>query len=164
MTILVDSREQRPLVFGCNVERKALTVGDYGARFSDTHICEYIFERKSIGDLYSTLTFGYDRFRREIKRAEDKNIKLVIAIEGTREKVLKGYKFSKRDPASILKQLETIRAKYGVEHIFFGNRKWMARGITDFFLLKYEKFIEDSNVQKKHAQYVKLILLLFIQI
>lgn len=145
MKIIVDSREQRPLVFGCTTERKKLHCGDYGASFKDGHIHEVVFERKSIGDLFSTLTFGYDRFRREIFRAEKSKIRLIIAVEGTKEKVLKGYSHSKRDPESIIVQLETIKRKYGVETLFFGNRVSMANHIHDVFMVEYEKYLEGNK-------------------
>lgn len=145
MKIIVDSREQRPLVFGCDSIRKKLHVGDYGAEFPAGTIYPVVFERKSIADLFGTLTQGYDRFRKEINRAEIAKTRLIIAVEGSKEKVLKGYPHSARDPESIIKQLETIKTKYGVEHMFFGNRPAMANHIHDFFFVEYEKYINGQN-------------------
>ncbi len=142
MIILVDSREQRPLKFGCDWEKKCLPVGDYGARFSEDYVCSVVFERKSIGDLFGSLTFGYDRFRRMFQKAAVLNIKVVIAIEGTQEKVLEGYKHSRRDPKSILVQLETIKKKYDIESIFFTSRISMAHYIADYYRMQYEQFME----------------------
>lgn len=139
MKIIIDSREQRPLTFGCDWLRKKLHVGDYCASFKDDHLHDTVFERKSIGDLFTTLTFGYDRFRREINRAEIAKTRLIIVVEGTKEKVLKGYDHSARDPESIIKQLETIKSKYGVETIFFGNRVSMANYIHDYFFEEFER-------------------------
>jgi ERCC4-type nuclease len=116
-----------------------LHVGDYGAAFSENHVYRVVFERKSIADLFGTLTFGYDRFRRQIFRAEKAGIKMIIVVEGTKEKVLKGYTHSARDPESIIKQLATIKQKYAVETIFFGNRPAMANHIHDYFYEVYEK-------------------------
>tara|TARA_R110000868_G_scaffold111883_1_gene301750 strand:+ start:2326 stop:2760 length:435 start_codon:yes stop_codon:yes gene_type:complete len=144
MIIIVDSREQRPLVFKCEIIKKGLKFGDYGALFSPDYNYPVIFERKNIADLFGTLTQGYDRFRREIDRAEKAKVKLVIAIEGTKEKVLEGYKHSKRDPASIIKQLETIERKYGVTHMFFASRIAMANHIQEFYEQEYRKFIHEA--------------------
>ena len=78
-------------------------------------------------------------------RAEKAGFKIIIAVEGTKEKVLKGYSHSARDPESIIKQLETIKNKYGVETIFFGNRLSMANYIHDYFFVKYEIFVKESK-------------------
>lgn len=140
MIILIDTREQRPLDFGCDWKKKTLKFGDYGAMFSDTYQHNVVFERKSIGDLYGSLTFGYDRFRRMFERAEKAKFKIIIGIEGTKEKVLKGYPHSQRDPESVIKQLETIHNKYGVVHMFFPSRIAMAHYIVDYYLNNYEEY------------------------
>lgn len=140
MIIIQDSREKAPLKFACGKIVKCLPCGDYGASFYDGHRHETIWERKSIGDLFGTLTFGYDRFRREIQKAADLKIELIIAVEGSKEKVLKGYQHSQRDPKSILIQLETIEKKYGVKTAFFGNRIGMANYIVDYYLIRYEEW------------------------
>lgn len=149
MIIIVDSREQRPLVFSCNWIKRKLHVGDYGASFKDDHIHEVVFERKSIPDLFGTMTFGYDRFRKEIGRAEISKTRLIIAVEGTKEKVLKGYDYSARDPKSIIKQLETIECKYNVATIFFASRISMTNHIHDFYMVEYKKYLESIENEKR---------------
>lgn len=144
MLIVVDTREQKPLIFGCDCVRKKLHVGDYGAEMQGI-LHTTVFERKSIGDLFGTLTFGYDRFRREMLKATDLEIKLIIAIEGSKEKVLKGYSHSARDPESIIKQLETIKTKYGVNHMFFPSRISMANYIVDYYVIEYEKHLKGET-------------------
>jgi ERCC4-type nuclease len=139
MRILVDTREQQPLFFGCDFERRALKFGDYGCEFSKVYQYPTVFERKNLGDLYGSLTQGYDRLRRCFERAEKSKFRMLIAIEGSREKVLKGYPHSARDPESILKQLETIERKYNVKHLFFPSRISMAHYIVDYYLEKYEQ-------------------------
>lgn len=140
MTILVDSREKRPLIFCCDYKKQCLPVADYGASFKEGHFHNVVWERKSIGDLFGTLTFGYDRFRRMICKSQEHNLEVIIAIEGTKEKVLKGYSHSARDPESIIKQLETIEKKYGVKSVFFTSRASMANYIVDFYLKHYEEW------------------------
>ncbi len=145
MIILVDSREQRPLEFGCDFKRKGLKFCDYGAMFSTTYQYPVVFERKGIGDLFSSLTFGYSRLRNMFDRAEKAGYKVIIVIEGTKEKVLKGYPHSARDPESVLVQLETIKRKYGVDYMFFGTRTAMANYIVDYYLKHYEEYIALIN-------------------
>lgn len=141
MKIIVDSREQRPLTFGCDWERKGLPVADYGCSFKDNHLHNVLFERKSCNDLYGSLTQGYERFKRMFLKAADKGLTVIICIEGTKDKVLKGVSHSARDPESIIKQLETIRTKYNVEHIFFPSRIAMQNYIVDYYVIEYEKYL-----------------------
>lgn len=151
MIILIDSREQKPLKFGCDWKRKGLKVGDYGALFAPTYQYPVVFERKGIGDLFGSLTFGYDRFRRMFERAAKMDVKVIIAIEGTKEKVLKGYPHSQRDPESVITQLNTIEKKYGIRAIFFPSRIAMAHYISDYYREKYEEYIELVTTAEKLA-------------
>lgn len=132
MLIITDTREQAPLKFSCETVRKCLKFGDYGAMVGDYQI-PVVFERKGLGDLFNSLTGGYDRIRKVFQRAEAAGFKLIIVIEGTKERVLEGYSHSARDPASIIKQLETIERKYGVTHHFFKTRHQMSLHIENFY-------------------------------
>ena len=60
----------------------ALTVGDYT---TERLHGRFHIERKSLADLYGTLTSGHRRFRREIGRAQDARIALVVMVEGSRD-------------------------------------------------------------------------------
>lgn len=140
MRIIVDTREQRALDFCCDYERKCLKFGDYGCLFSDTYQYPVVFERKNKADLFNSLTYGYDRLRKCFQRAKLAGFKMIIVIEGSKEKILKGYEFSARNPESIIKQLETIKIKYNVEHMFFPSRISMANYIVDYYLVEYEKW------------------------
>lgn len=83
MVIIVDTREQTPFGFGDDVPvvRAALSVGDYAAD-GPLGRPPIAIERKSIPDLYGTLTSGKDRFARELERAAAQGITLHIVIEG----------------------------------------------------------------------------------
>lgn len=77
MQVIVDTREQLPLFEG---ERRTLIVGDYTTKklFNKYHI-----ERKSLQDLYGTLTKGNQRFKRALFRAAYHRISIVVYVEGT---------------------------------------------------------------------------------
>ena len=91
-------------------------------------------ERKSIGDLYGTLSQGYDRFKREILKAAENKITLVIIIEGSLRRVLAGYRNSQRTPISIVYQLFTLKVRYKIDSVFCNNRDEMSQYITHYFL------------------------------
>ena len=81
--IYIDTREKKPLNFkGVETEVKTLKFGDYA--FSDEDMsCKCYIERKSASDFIGTLSGGYDRFCREIERAEQANAGFVILVEET---------------------------------------------------------------------------------
>ena len=119
--------------------------GDYRAKFSDGSTSQVVFERKSINDLFGTLSQGYERFRREIKQSEQEGIRLIIIIEGSLRRVLSGCVNSKRTPISIVYQLFTIRVRYGVESVFCITREEMQEYITHYFLA-LEREHQDKSV------------------
>ena len=71
MVIICDTREQKCLEFSVPTKRGTLAVGDYRAEFSDGSVSQVVFERKGIGDLFSTLSGQYERFKREIEKAKE---------------------------------------------------------------------------------------------
>lgn len=76
MKILVDTREQRPY---WNINRTSLSVGDYT---TDRLLNHYHIERKSLSDLYGTLTSGNNRFKAELFRAAYHQITIDVYVDG----------------------------------------------------------------------------------
>jgi len=78
MIILVDTREQKPY---WSDNRATLIVGDYTTKklLGSFHI-----ERKSLQDLYGTLTSGNNRFKYELFNAAYHRIQLEVYVEGSR--------------------------------------------------------------------------------
>ena len=134
MIIIVDTREQLPLEFSVPTKRGTLAVGDYRAEFSDGSVSQVVFERKSLNDLYGTLSKGYSRFKEEITRARELQLSLIIIVEGSLRRVLSGCSNSQRTPISIVYQLFTLRVRYGIETVFCNTREEMSQYITHYFL------------------------------
>jgi hypothetical protein len=78
--IYVDSREQKPFKLNLPTEVKALKYGDY-ALSEPRHSGNIYIERKSITDFIGTLSGGYNRFVKEIERAEKDKVRLVVLVE-----------------------------------------------------------------------------------
>ena len=116
-----------------------LNVGDICVRFKDGTIPPVCFERKSHADLVQSLSKGYERFRREIFRAQEQGIQLIIAIEKPVSTILKGYSRSLVKGITTFRKLLTLRWKYGVEHIYFRNREEMATYIYEYYCHYYLK-------------------------
>jgi len=114
MDIIVDTREQKPLwTKGCI--RYKLTVGDYSTLKLRESFC---IERKSLPDLYSTITKGHVRFRHELIRAEVYNISLVLVVEGARKnfisKKFPGGSMRKISGETLNKIVTTVEERYGL--------------------------------------------------
>ena len=138
MIILQDTREQQPLKFKTDnvlteVMIETLSVGDYSVRYTNGLSCPVVFERKSLTDLYGTMTGGYPRFKREIQRAKDNKLELVLIIEGTLTEVQAGVKYSRWDGSSMIKKLFTLLVRYGLYPVFCQDRKEMASFIKGFY-------------------------------
>ena len=139
MILYIDSREQLPLDFMNravfkHIVREALPYGDYMAS-KDELSPKYplSFERKSIGDLFGTMTHGYDRFKREYERAAADKAQLVLIIEGRLIDVYMGYEHSQYKGDSMLKKLFTLWVKYDIIPVFCDSRRAMVRFIEETF-------------------------------
>lgn len=137
MIMVQDSREQLELDFSGiegveKVEKVCLAYGDYTAIVHGKPV-PLIFERKGLGDLFGTMGKGYERFKREMERAKEQNVKLVLIIEGSYSDVWNGYERSQIEGPSMMKKLATLYTRYDLEYIFCESRRVMARRITDTF-------------------------------
>jgi ERCC4-type nuclease len=143
--IKVDTREQAPITFDVTgsisrVDITGLPFGDYWAEWEPGtekagYNCEMpvAFERKSISDLFGTLTGGYERFKRELQRAKENNFKLILIVEGTMSEVLAGTKYSEVKGESIMKTMFTLWMKYDLVPVFCPNRSEMRRYMIETF-------------------------------
>lgn len=83
--IIIDSRESDPLKFeGIEYRVDKLDYGDYHCPWNPN----LYFERKSIQDLYSSLSGDLERFKRELIRCRDANAYLVVIVEQPMSKVV----------------------------------------------------------------------------
>lgn len=136
--MLTDSREQRPLRFPLDnivteVAVEAIPVGDYWCEFTDGSRPPIIFERKSLGDLFGTMTNGYPRFKREIERAAKLGYRLIIIIEEPLSAVYDGYDYSMMAGDSCVQKLFTLWLKYDVMPVFVNSRFEAAAYIREFY-------------------------------
>lgn len=127
MTIFIDTREQLPLKFkGVSSVLFGLKEGDYTTEklWQGFHI-----ERKSPSDLYGSIIQGHMRFRREILRAQDKNLQLVIYVETSRKKFIakKWPQGDKRKVKSetLEKIIVTLQRHYDLEIVWCSSRRDM---------------------------------------
>ena len=148
MVLICDSREQKCLDFkgieGVDkIEEMGLSFGDYNAIVHDK-VVPIVIERKSIGDLFGTMTQGYARFKREMERAKEANFKLILAVEGTYSEVWEGYKHSQFEGPSMVKKLAMMQVRYDLETWYCESRRVMARRIVDLYAAIERNYKDDQ--------------------
>jgi ERCC4-type nuclease len=161
--ILADHRERKILNFPhpeIQAVRKChLPVGDYCVVFSDGFQPAVVFERKSVGDLFGTLLGGYEKFKREINRAETAGVQLIIVVEGTYTKISKGLtRVNFRNPRGpkihwsgirIIRTLFSLWSRYGVVSVFCKDREEMQDFIVEFYLAIWRKRRERKVAKRR---------------
>jgi len=135
--IIVDTREQKPLWDPAyfNVIKQKLDEGDYTTEelLNKAHA-----ERKSGIDLYGSIIQGHVRFRKEIQRAIDKEIKFAIFVECPKETFFrKRFKGGHRLNASsnqLRKMISTMIEKYSLDFIWCEDREDMMDKMCIWFV------------------------------
>jgi ERCC4-type nuclease len=112
MVIVIDSREQRPLDFGPGVQtvRAALAAGDYSILGLEHQVA---VERKSLGDLLSSITHERERFERELRILRPYRFKAIV-IESTWAAILMKQYSRRVSPMAVVGTLAAYAIRYGV--------------------------------------------------
>jgi hypothetical protein len=123
--ITVDTREQKPIKLkDYEIINEKLEFGDYS--------CDGLLavERKSLNDLVSTLSSGFDRFNREIERAKDANGYIIVVTECDINKFLsfsysRAGRFAKASTDFVFHRFREICKNFpeNVQFCFSGGRK-----------------------------------------
>lgn len=144
--ILCDTREKNPLIFpsceGVEIITSTLQVGDYECKFKNGTMAGTVWERKSLADLYSSFSSGYESEKKKIEKAKSLGLKYILGIEATVFEVREGShyhkdgetKWSKKNGVSQIRQLMTMYAKEYFDLWFFSSRAEMAFTIQEYFL------------------------------
>jgi len=143
--IFIDTREQKPLKFNRGVEVRTLKFGDY-AFSSKTASCNCYIERKSLSDLIGTLSGGYERLIKEIKRTQEDDAYLVVLVESKFSNAMyfnhriksyngeKVFKKVKATPEFIFHRIRSLIQKYPyIQLLFVNGRKESARVVDRIF-------------------------------
>jgi len=147
-SIVIDTREKKPLTLKTQTETIKLDHGDY-ATSTDSKFC---IERKSLTDLVSTISGGYDRFLRELDGAKKEKKKIVVLVE---DKITNCLAFNKipyyarmikAQPSFIFHRIRHILQNYkDVQFLFIDGRKEAARFVE--FLLVYGNKVAKYDLQ-----------------
>ena len=128
--IVIDSRESQPIKFDIKYRIDKLDFGDY--YFSGNS--NVYFERKSLGDFLSTLTQGLERFTKELERANNAGIYLVMIIENTLQEAL---------IFNHLPWMKRVKTKATPDYIFHNLRELIQK------FPKFQPFFVNGRTQVK---------------
>lgn len=143
MNIVVDTREQKPL-WQKNIITKGLKTGDYSIEGFEDKIA---IERKSVADLFGSLSRGHARFKKELERAQSLDF-FAIVVEGSIDDIYnKNFDYSYKSKMKgfvISKIMCTLMVKYKILFIFSGDRTNSRRIIKELF----NSYIKTQNGTK----------------
>jgi DNA excision repair protein ERCC-4 len=95
----------------------------------------FAVERKSIEDLFGTLSAGRDRFENELDRLNRMDFGVVV-VEGDWHRVMRGLPDRRVNPQSIFGSVIAYQQKFRGVHWWFADHRRDAETIT-FRVLRY---------------------------
>ena len=141
-TIIIDTREQLPYSLDGAIVR-TLSTGDYSiAGYED--ICA--IERKSLSDLFGSVTQGRERFKREIERLSQLRFAAVV-IEASMGDILRGCPNSAANPEAVLATVLSWSAEYRIPFVFAGNREG-GKAFVERQLNQYARLLQREAKEK----------------
>lgn len=151
IAIIQDSREQKPIKLNFKTIVKKLNYGDYSIE-RDNQIL--FIERKSSGDFYGSVASNasFERFCREMARAEAENKKILILVEQSFNKFFyaQNWFLRRANPDFIQKRVRDLLRKFPrtVQVLFCEGRKEAAKLIPYF--LYYDRDIIEIDLQNSY--------------
>lgn len=122
LTMITDTREKLPYKFK-NFIREKLDVGDY--KIKELNI-NTVVERKELADLKGCLGYNWDRFCREMDRAREKKLYVVILVDASFNDFMTKHHFGKMSNQWLFHQLKSFTCLYGdvCQFLFSGGRRY----------------------------------------
>lgn len=147
--ILIDTREQTPLVFPDSVPtaRATLHTGDYSI---EGYTADFTVERKSLEDLVNTVIHDRERFERELERMTKYPFRRLLIIAPWR-RVLKGnYRFSMANGKAVMASVSAFEVRYGLPAVFVSDPEEAAKRLTWWAWYYVREKIKHNNEVKIH--------------
>ncbi|MFH1738996.1 MAG: ERCC4 domain-containing protein [bacterium] len=152
LTIIQDTREQDPLSFSPRVRveeghldihpwKDSLPAGDYSIKGLEDEI---IIERKSLGDLFGSMTQGRERFDRELRQFRRFRFAALV-VESDWPTILAGTYRSKMSVESAIGTLMSYKVKYGVNVLMAHDHQTAARLVEKILCLYAEYYVRGAK-------------------
>ncbi|MBQ9502873.1 MAG: hypothetical protein IJU70_12000 [Lentisphaeria bacterium] len=152
MTVIIDTREQRPWSFPphISVEVGTLRTGDYALKGDD----RFAIERKSADDFVGTVSLGWHRFVRELNRMDAAGFAAkVIVVESDFEtfcfRIRQGeiippdHEHTRCTPQFLIKRIAELTMR-GVAVLFAGNAE-LASAVALRIFTERARLIEEGE-------------------
>ena len=154
MTILVDTREQRPFTFeheryDVQIQPGTLSVGDYSLAGLQDKVA---VERKSLPDLVGCLGRERERFERELQRGAALDA-FAVVVEAAWADLAGGNFRSQLNPHAACQSVLAFMARYRVPFLFAGSRaaaEYAAWGLLHQYLASARK--RWASIVKAHGE------------
>jgi len=149
LRIIIDTREQTPLVFDQELvvaEAGTLNHGDYSV-FGLTDMV--VVERKSLPDLVACVGRERDRFERELVALRGYHCRAVV-IEATLKQIEAGNWRGQVLPQHVLGSIASWRVKYQIDFVYSGSAE-SAAGEVYRLLHKYHDYLDSFSKRLKNA-------------
>lgn len=151
MDITIDTREQTPWAFPpelASAHRGTLPQGDYALAGDQS----FAIERKSLDDFVGTVSTGWDRFKRELRRMDNAGFPVkVVVVEGDIASLFfapdgtpPAHAHAKLTPQFLAKRLAQLTYDFRVAVLFAGSAP-IAAGLAVQILRRREKAIENED-------------------
>jgi DNA excision repair protein ERCC-4 len=147
--IVIDTREQEPLVFERLASRaRTLVSGDYSVVGLE-HL--FAVERKSITDLVSCcIGQNRERFERELHRLRGYRFKRLLVV-GSEAEILKGDYRSNIKPQAVIGTLRAFEMRYDLPVVFSQTPELAARQVESWAFWFAREIVEVVNNLKRQA-------------
>ena len=130
------------------VQKATLGSGDYSISGLTDRVA---VERKSLEDLYSTLTFGRDRFVRELQRLASFDYSAVV-VEASLEAIIsRPPPYTDISPKSIYRSILAFSQRYPSTHWFTLDSRRLAE-VTTYRILERFWVDEESGLRQGMTQ------------
>lgn len=141
ITILIDSREQRPLMLP-NSRIATLKTGDYSVEGMTEVVA---VERKSLSDLFGCIGHDRERFVRELERLANIRYRALV-VEASFDELLAGLSYSQVNTHAAAGSIIAWSVRYGIPVWFAGSRR-NAAGIINKILNKAaEEWLKEKEI------------------
>jgi len=121
ITVLIDTREQRPFSFDHSrftTQRATMRTGDYTVLGLEK---ELVIERKNLGDFVGTVIGDWLRFKKELIRMAAFDTAAIV-VEANLDDVFARRYESDAEPSSIIGRANAIHLDFGVPVLWWGPR------------------------------------------
>lgn len=159
-TLLIDNREQQPYAFAglradmrqgggpLVIETKTMCLqsGDYSLEGYEDRVA---VERKSLNDLFHTLSQGRDRFERELARLNEFDTALVVFEADWLTVFTNPPRFSHLEPKTVFRSVLAWIQRFPRVHWFPAPDREFAEAVTFRFLERFQREREREEREKR---------------